>query len=56
MGDGTPAPLSSVSPSAAASLGKLRAEVGSKATGETPKLSRVEQSKHVSTSALQACG
>ena len=40
-------PLSSPSPSAAASLEKLRAEVGSKATGETLKLSRVEAREHV---------
>ena len=37
---GTPEALNSPSPSAAASLEKLRAEVGSKATGETLKLSR----------------
>ena len=53
---GTPEPLSSPGPSAVASLEKLRAEVGSKAMGETLKLSRVEQSKHVRTSPLQVFG
>ena len=51
--NGIPEPLSSPSPSAA-SLEKLRAEVGSKATGETLKLSR--EAVEASTSALQAFG